>query len=1644
MMAGGPTSATGGGPANTGDTAVIRLSGRDNNLLSANSATLYYRQLGNGSYDTDNTPIWNNGGGGGDLGGLATYEWSIWVPELSDTNYQYYFEISDVSGNTRRSPTNVLTTYSIMVYDDIVPCPRDRYSVVGGTDFQCSLAPATLTATTGSGDLPVVTSNAVFTIDVYVADNIDISKADIYYRNLGVRADPWGENLGTPQTGSIWLYEVDNMTEINDVPFPETHWRITSDQMSSLGTVRSMETDTVIEYFIIASDAAGNTYTYFDDDGDDQSWRIVVTDDEGPELVPTASGDIPGATTDDEFTIYANWTDTATNALTSTLWVRVTDDLDGDGENYWVSVAGFKDIDDAPPFGVDYFRFPYNDPGIPSTSRIKSQLQADFGGYGTTNGTGLEYFITGSDGTSTTVYHGGGVFKYGDTSFFMDGAGKLTMNYNDGGMTTTVIAPFTVTVTDNDEAILSTGTGSFTLYSETHGDNGGNVVISVIENVDSMPTTVTLNSRKGTAGGFDAMDITPYIGANTYPLPDTYTVPSQDIIDVSGTGNSLYQESINDMTPWQYYIEVTDLEGNTFTYGSILNPFTITVVDDDPPKHDDLAGTDLPTGTGDTFTFYANFSDNMDVDIVQFRYKYEDESVYLVRNMNKVVDRGAGLVDDFEITLGELGLNTTNDDRDIDYIILAFDPQGNNNVVNASNPTALPWRINITDTLSPVITNSSGDIASTTDDVVDYQEDESDSFTIFIDATDNTDTAAALLFIKDSVAAWGAATSIPMTKVVDGGPAEEDRWSITYEEIEAFNGLLNTSDGKDLQYYIRVADNEPRYTYWPTGSDGDPTSNHLDIITTDNDAPIYASGPGDFSTDTGSGFTFTVTVTDNIDSTAATLYYKLDGATAYSSSALAEAPADTWSITSGALGIDTSQDDTDVVYLIEVVDAIGNTFNYSNNGSAFRVNVVDDDAPSAIFGGDITFTPNPPVTSGGFDLDIDVSDNVDVDIVYFFFNRLGVGNVFSRAVLEKTTDNPPPGADTFSISSADMGIDTTQDGNDIYYYIEAYDVEGNQVLYQNPGSPASQNVNDDTPPTFTDVTGDITVGSNEDFSIYMNISDNIDVVDAQICLITSGGGNPCALGSQVTMTKGSDGPAGAEDMFSVSYATILASTVGVVNTDNPAVDWDYSLRFRDSNSGWITEDNAGGYYAISVDDVTPPTLNSGTGNFSTFTGSGFSIQLDASDNDAASPDQFTLYYRNESMTSWSTDVQVPVAGVYTWNTGNAGLIVTDNDDVDWYYFILAEDAAGNVYNYTSQWGAWRIQVTDNDQPVGVHDDGGTERWPVAPTTGQSYAIYANYSDNVDIDRVVFNYRLQGGGGFSTHLMTRLVDGGPGSEDKFRIRNTEIGTLTDNDDTPLEYYFQVIDTQGIILTDNDGSWYTLAITDNDVPTSSSIIGDISVTTGDGFSIWIEAADNVDTTSATLYLDTGGGMDGGHAMSKLIDRAPGLPDRWTIDYATIGVSTADNHGEVWEYYIDFSDGDTAIQTDDDTGTNYEITITDNDAPTVSGGAGDTPAAAPGDAGGTQYAWVTVTDAGQGASGIAAVTIHFRDVDNDDATFTSLAMNDLGGGNYDFTKADFSLGSWASGTDVVDWYVTVTDNAGNVQLHGDALSPWTITVV
>ena len=818
-----------------------------------------------------------------------------------------------------------------------------------------------------------------------------------------------------------------------------------------------------------------------------------------------------------------------------------------------------------------------------------------------------------------------------------------------------------------------------------------------------------------------------------------------------------------------YLITAIDLSGNSQTTGWK----EVKIVDDDPPGFMDNS-PDTAT-TGDTLTFTIMASDNTNISASYVNWSqggsYKNESM---------TDKGDGN--------WTHKIDVLHDLTSVTYFITVSDSSDN-------TQTGPKRKVTVFDNDQPSLTDHTPKNATT-----------GDTLTFKAETSDNIEVHEVYLeWIHE-----GSNKNVSMTNTGD------DNW--TYSIVVKDNLT-------SIKYRITVEDSSGN-TY---------TCNNRSISVSDNDAPKLEDNTPDQTT-TGGTLVFRVHVTDNID--VLRVYVNWSHAGPYKNESMTDDGSGNWTLSTIA-----NHDLTPIKYRFTAVDSSGNTRSTANSS----ISVSDNDPP--------TITDHTPMTATTGDrliFKVHAIDNVEISFVFLNWSQ---GVSYKN---ESMTD----------IGNGNWTYEITVDNSltAITYFVTVSDSSGNTYSCENN----SISISDNDPPIFTDYTPDksttgeeliftvMVVDNIEVSTVYLNWSQGEFIVNRSIntrsdrnwthsikvnhdikpikyrFIAKDSSGNIQTTDSNVISIHDNDRPqildhSQASGTTGDNYTFIIEATdnievksvfinwsqggpyqnVSLKKGDN----WTYTIRIKHNLTSLSYRstvfDSSGNHRTVplaivSIADNDEPSLIDHTSSTAT-TGDVFTFLVRPFDNIGIS--------KVNIIWAQGTNYQnVSING-----SGNrTHSIVVQHDLTDLNYQIYIEDTSGN-----SKWSdPVSVEVVDNDIPTIEYN------LPEVATTGDSYDIILNVSDNIDVERVhfIWNHGSRGG-----------------AEDLDRLGINTYGTsiILDHSVSPLYLNVSVYDTSG---NSNISVFENIEVIDNDLPS----IDDLSTsqtTTGEILEFFINATDNI---------------------------------------------------------------------------------------------------------------------------------------------------------------------------------------------------------
>jgi len=716
------------------------------------------------------------------------------------------------------------------------------------------------------------------------------------------------------------------------------------------------------------------------------------------------------------------------------------------------------------------------------------------------------------------------------------------------------------------------------------------------------------------------------------------------------------------------------------------------------------------------------------------------------------------------------------------------------------------------------------------------------------------------------------------------------------------------------------------YSFWAIDTSNNTNQSAQDSITVwDNDPPTFISGSENITLIIGDGFTIYANFTDNLginNVDTAVIFYKNETAGTFSFKNMTKTAPGKFEITNITMGINTANDDNDYVYYLWVNDTSDNNATYSAGIFYYTITVTDNINPQVVSGsGDITVYCSTP-----FNIYANFTDNINVSAAKIFYRTESNPTYLNANMTENITQKWH-----YYVSNITMNLNVYNRTQNISYYVIGYDNDNNEARYNDSGGTDwNITVIDDVLPVVLTGSGDLNAGTGDYFEIWSNFSDNINVTSAIIYFKNETDNRYCHMEMTPGMNLGTFNTnilnlsqcAGINTINSTT--SIVYYIIGIDEFNNSA---NYTNTSTMPNTDWL----------ITIFDNDAPKILNGSGDFSVTTGDPFTIYVNFSDNIEVS--HANIFYRRKvtgaQWLSTSMNESVDKKGNFYINHKKLGLD-TYNDDTDIFYYVEAYDSVGLMKVYEKPFSlGYKITIVDNDSPMLVS---GNENISIG--TGDSFEIYANFTDNIEVKFIRFLYSNQ----FWDHWEYNEFSVEDVNDDgiwEFKISSEDLdvnlNTLTNDSD--YFYYIEVFD--GKTPTPNKYEYnygttgFRIKVTDDDPPKSASPAGsgDFTATTGEMFTIRANFVDNIKVGYAQVFIrmkaiDTNfpDGVDMKVSKSE--------PGKFSISNIDLGINTTVNDSD-YEYYVvcyDINGNDFTYNANNEPSVPFIIQIVDNDKPTA----------------------------------------------------------------------------------------------------------------
>ena len=596
------------------------------------------------------------------------------------------------------------------------------------------------------------------------------------------------------------------------------------------------------------------------------------------------------------------------------------------------------------------------------------------------------------------------------------------------------------------------------------------------------------------------------------------------------------------------------------------------------------------------------------------------------------------------------------------------------------------------------------------------------------------------------------------------------------------------------------------------------------LKTTETTLSQSVNGSGDFTAYCSSPFTIYANFSENLNITSAKIFYKTESNSTYKNASMTDTMVINGSfyVTNSTMNLNIYRKTDNISYYAIGYNISNNETFYNDTGGAdWNITVIDDIVPTVVSG-----TSHMTVGTGDyFEIYVNFTDNINTSNARIFFKEETGTNYYQMDM--RPFDSQLPGRESFVINILNLseisGICTINCTTPILYYVLGYDDANNIGNYSNFGIDWKITLIDNDNPEKVSGSGDFDITTGEPFIIYANFTDNIAISYAEFHYRRKGSEEPFKI-IDMNETIGFDGN------FFVTDTKLGIDTY----YDNDAILY-YVIAYDDTgNLKTYTKPNY--WWKINILDNDPPTLHSANQNITIGTGDSFNVYANFSDNIDLNFIRF--YYKNEAWDHWEfnefTTIDNNNDKIWEYSISSFNLDVdidTTSDDSDYYYYIKVFDNGlpkANNYNYSYGASGFKISVVDDDPPESVKPVSEQGSKNMKATTGEKFTIYANFTDNIEVDYAKFYLRKESSGnGWQTSINMTESETKPG---RFSISSTDLIINTSTDETNYEYYIECFDTAGNFLTfDSSGEPFTIDVIDNDDPVANAGV-DVSIEAG----------------------------------------------------------------------------------------------------------------------------------------------------------------------------------------------------------------------
>jgi hypothetical protein len=525
---------------------------------------------------------------------------------------------------------------------------------------------------------------------------------------------------------------------------------------------------------------------------------------------------------------------------------------------------------------------------------------------------------------------------------------------------------------------------------------------------------------------------------------------------------------------------------------------------------------------------------------------------------------------------------------------------------------------------------------------------------------------------------------------------------------------------------------------------------YAEVVATDSIPPRFIEDQTNDNATTGDPLTFTIVIEDNGLMDKVYVEY-WNGTGPVTNTSMTHGTGNSWS------HIITTPDTLEnLTYRFHANDT-GNNWNETTQKD---IRMFDNDAPIII-----PTIPSTATTGDPFDVDVQVTDNIDIDSV----------------VLEHWHDQGGHTNSTMIWSSGENWTKTLTIEDrlgTLHLILKAEDTSSNQIAT----SRYDISISDNDLPTFIEDLSDTATTTGDGLLLSVKIDDNI------------------GISSAYAEYSNGVGFSGNSSMVYVSTNTWEVT----LSAPDSTSDISYAFHFNDTSDNW-NETNSD---TVTVTDNDAPTFGSDSSPPSGTTGDPYNFQVSILDNILVQ----NVYLEYWFGTGSPQNVSMAGSGLYTYQ------IVIPGDSTDTLHYVIhAVDTSSN-WNETSQSD---ISIIDNDLPSQWVDSSYN-----SAATGDGFIFDLGVSDNIGIGSVYVEYWFgtgahnnfsMGGTGPFSYTITIPLDSTDALHYIFHAmdtsnnwnQTTQTDVIVTDNDRPSTWSDSTLDT----ATTGDAFTFDLTVEDN---------------------------------------------------------------------------------------------------------------------------------------------------------------------------------------------------------------------------------------